>query len=186
MSDKRDENYYRSYLEHNTVSRRGLFRGLLSGANKSLKESSQKAIKPTVPRPPYAVEEGMFMELCQSCETCSSSCPQHVIEMVDNRPQLNLDYNDCTLCGECQSACKSGALGEIKGKINLQPKFFSSCNNKLSGGCEVCADSCPQKAIVIESRQLPKVNTSLCNGCGLCRSTCFIGAVQMVFIEPLT
>ena len=39
MKDKRDENYYRSYLEHNTVSRRGLFRGLLSGANKSDRKS---------------------------------------------------------------------------------------------------------------------------------------------------
>lgn len=184
MKDKRDENYYRSYLECNTVSRRGLFRGLLSGANKSLKESSQNTLKSSVPRPPYAVDEGVFIELCQSCNSCSSTCPQHIIEMVDDRPQLNLDYNHCTFCGECQSVCESGALGETKGKINLQPQFLSSCNNKLSGGCEVCADACPQKAIIIEPRKLPKMDTSLCDGCGLCRSACFIGAVQMAFVTP--
>lgn len=184
MKDKRDENYYRSYLEHNTVSRRGLFRGLLSGANKSLKESSQNTVKPSVPRPPYAVDEGVFLELCQSCDKCSSVCTQHIIEMVDNRPQLNLDYNHCTYCGECKSVCGSGALSDQNRMINLRPQFTSSCNNKLSGGCEVCADACPQKAIIIEPRKLPKVDTSLCDGCGLCRSACFIGAVQMAFVIP--
>ncbi|GGK36044.1 ferredoxin-type protein NapF [Aliivibrio fischeri] len=184
MKDKRDENYYRSYLEHKTVSRRGLFRGLLSGANKSLKESSQNTIKPIVARSPYAIEEGLFRELCQDCEQCATACPQHVIEMVDARPQLNLDYNHCTFCEECQLVCDSGALGKELGVINLQPEFISSCNNKLSGGCEVCADACPQKAIIIEPRKLPQVDASLCNGCGLCRSACFIGAVQMTFVVP--
>lgn len=80
--------------------------------------------------------------------------------------------------------CGSGALSDQNRMINLRPQFTSSCNNKLSGGCEVCADACPQKAIVIEPRKLPKVDTSLCDGCGLCRSACFIGAVQMAFVMP--
>lgn len=78
MKDKRDEKYYRSYLEHNTVSRRGLFRGLLSGANKSLKESSQNTVKPSVPRPPYAVDEGCFL----SCVNRAINAALYVLSIL--------------------------------------------------------------------------------------------------------
>lgn len=181
MQDKRDEKYYRSYLEHHSVTRRGLFRGIFSGASKSLQNSSNETALANVPRPPYAVKENIFIKLCQSCDNCQSNCPQQIIEMVDNYPQLNLDYNHCTYCGECQAACPSMALSEQKGMINLRPQLLSTCNNKLSGQCNICAQACPQQAITIEPRKLPLIDMSRCNGCGECRSVCFIGAVQMEF-----
>ncbi|EAS44002.1 ferredoxin-type protein NapF [Photobacterium profundum] len=176
---ERNEKYYRACLEHYSVSRRGLLRGLFSGANKAVQVPDEISVKRSVPRPPGAVDEGVFLQLCQSCNDCETACVQQVIEMVEGRPQLNLDYNHCTQCGECQKGCSTGALSSINNDIGLRPSFSKGCNNRLSGECLICADACPQLAISVSSRQLPVINEELCSGCGQCRSACFIGAVQL-------
>jgi ferredoxin-type protein NapF len=176
---ERNEKYYRACLEHYSVSRRGLLRGLFSGANKAVQVPDDISVKRSVPRPPGAVEEGVFLQLCQSCNNCETACVQQVIEMVEGRPQLNLDYNHCTQCSECQKACLSGALSSTNNDIGLRPLFSKGCNNRLSGECLICVDACPQQAISISPRQLPAIDEDLCSGCGQCRSACFIGAIQL-------
>nr|WP_305887269.1 4Fe-4S dicluster domain-containing protein [Vibrio parahaemolyticus] len=45
----------------------------------------------------------MFVRLCDGCGECLKVCPNSVIELDAQLAQLNLDYNQCSLCGECQS-----------------------------------------------------------------------------------
>lgn len=132
------------------------------------------------PRPPYAVNEVLFLRLCDNCGECQKACPNSVIEMSDGVAKLNLDYNECSLCGECLKACPTGALhASMPLKINLHPVFTNTCNNYLQMECQHCQMACPQAAISIEDGELPVLNEDLCNGCGQCRSSCYMGAISM-------
>lgn len=178
---ERDERYYKACMEHYTVSRRGLFRGLFSGANRVKKEALAPTVVRTVPRPPGAIDEALFLEVCQSCDMCEKACPQQVIERPEGFPQLNLEYNDCSQCGECQKACPTQALSSAITDIGVRPEFSTRCANRLSGYCELCAEPCPHQAIEIRTNQMPVVNDALCDGCGQCRTSCYSGAITMAF-----
>lgn len=198
MAD-RDERYYRACLEHYSISRRGLLRGLFSGASKAAKLQQQALNVRIAPRPPGSVEEDIFLVLCQSCSACVDACQQQVIEMNEGYPQLNLDFNHCSHCGGCANVCPSGAIVSIsslsqmrsenidlhlqqaRADIGLRPIFSKSCNHRFSGSCNSCAKACPEGAIHLISHQLPSVNDAACVGCGQCRSACFIGAIQLIF-----
>lgn len=178
MAD-RDERYYRSCLEHYHVSRRGLFRGLFGGVKKSQPQQQMTVIR-TVARPPTALDEALFVALCNSCKACEQICPQQVIEWgSDNKPQLNLDYNHCSQCGQCQQACPTKALSAEKADTEYRPLFSAGCLNRVSGQCQTCVEQCPQQALTIHDNQQPQLDSSRCDGCGLCRASCYIGAVTL-------
>lgn len=50
-------------------------------------------------------------ELCIGCRDCEKNCPPKVIQMVDNKPYVNL--NECIKCFCCQELCPKKAV-EIK------------------------------------------------------------------------
>lgn len=177
----RDERYYKACLEHYTVSRRGLFRGLIAGARKASKHNEVPLVIRTVPRPPGAVDEVLFLEFCESCDLCKQACPNGVIEKEKEFPQLNLEYNDCSQCGACQRVCPTPALSSACRDIGVRPYFSGGCANRMSGACHACAEQCPQQAISISYGQIPQVDDSLCDGCGQCRTACYQGAIQLRF-----
>ncbi len=178
---ERDERYYRAYLEHHSVSRRGLFRGIFSGFKKASENEQIKHLHREHPRPPGAVEEVLFVKLCQSCDLCKETCPEHIIEISQSRPVINLDYNHCSQCAKCSEICPSGALASDNKDIGLRPVFQKSCINCLSGNCRTCADACPKQAITIQQKKRPEVDNDRCDGCGRCRSACYTNAVEMKF-----
>lgn len=203
---QQDETYYKAYLEHKTISRRGLFAGLVSGAKKSHAESEAPVLKRPYARPPYAQEEVIFVRLCQGfedkrntkasvsqstnhthetkCQSCIDACPEHIIEMQPHGPSLNLDYNHCTSCGECVTACPTNALDLLAPKDNqLRPQFAKHCNNNTSSYCSTCTDACPQNALTHQDDGLPKLETHSCDGCGQCATSCYIQAISMHLVQ---
>ena len=104
MKDDKDERYYKAYMEHNTISRRGLFRSLTGGGKKIKQEMNEPVVARIVPRPPHAMEEIVFQELCTGCGDCKESCKEFVINIENDLAQLNLDYGYCSQCGECVNA----------------------------------------------------------------------------------
>lgn len=159
-------------------------RGFLSRLSKPVSRLSEQPEQTprTEPRPPKAVDEALFLRLCDGCGECQRICPNSVIEMSDQTARLNLDYNECSLCDECTKVCSSGALhASQNSKVNLRPNFSQSCNNYLQIDCQQCAVGCPQSAIRVEEGERPVVDEEKCNGCGQCRSHCYLGAISMAF-----
>ena len=168
-------------IESIDTHRRG-FLSRLSKPVQSLNASAEQS-KREAPRPPNAVDEALFLRLCNGCGECQQVCPNSVIEMNDERARLNLDYNQCTFCNECTKVCPTGALHASQPEqINLRPSFSASCNNCLDIDCQLCALACQQSAIEIETGETPEVDNSQCNGCGQCRGHCYLGAITMRFI----
>ncbi|MGF1692440.1 ferredoxin-type protein NapF [Photobacterium kagoshimensis] len=137
MAEK-DERYYKAYMEHKTISRRGLFRAFTSGTQKASADvssatSSSRSLPKSgeavpaeqdlvtelvaasqvvrvVARPPGALDEVLFQKICTGCSECESVCPEKIIHVADDLAQLDVDYGYCTMCGECQKTCPTGAL----------------------------------------------------------------------------
>lgn len=183
MTEK-SEKYYQAVMEHKQISRRGLFRGLLSGAKKTQQQAVVEPFTRLVARPPTAVDETLLSRLCDGCGECEKACPQHVISMINGKPELHLDCNFCTDCGECQHACPTLALSNTCHSTGIIPVFSGSCRRMLYGYCDMCAADCPQLAIDLNEKR-PAVLKDKCNGCGQCRTACPMGAISFT-LSPIT
>ncbi|GAL09755.1 ferredoxin-type protein NapF [Vibrio astriarenae] len=191
MTD-RDSRYYKAYMEQNTVSRRGLFRALTGGARRSLKESEKSTyvlgvgelerVERVVARPPKALDETLFLQICDGCGTCATSCPEQVIEVVEGKAQLNLDYGYCSQCGGCNQVCPTGALHGSISDLAMRPVFSMSCQNAIFGDCYLCKEPCQTNAITITDYELPRVDNSKCDGCGRCKQSCPFSAIQIDYV----
>lgn len=160
-------------------SRRDLFRGLVARGKAAYHEVDDQP-KRTVPRPPGALAEAQFRQLCDGCGLCVEACPSSVIQLTGQWPELCLDYNHCQLCTQCAQVCPTGALLPAT-KTELLPTFAYQCHNRLLGYCELCIEQCPTQAIHCEPNQQPVVNEDLCNGCGECRPICPANAIEWQF-----
>ncbi|MEZ8741767.1 ferredoxin-type protein NapF [Photobacterium swingsii] len=201
MAEK-DERYYKAYMEHKTISRRGLFRAFTSGTKKASADSSSvkasasadqnvvtkqldaRQVIRVVARPPGAIEEVLFQKICTGCTECELACPETIIHVESGLAQLDIDYGYCSMCGECQKACPTGALHakKLQDKQNdteLRPSFSTNCQNRLFGECELCAEQCPHQAISIADFCLPELDQAKCDGCARCKQACPFSVITM-------
>lgn len=170
--------------ENINTTRRG-FLSYFSKTVQSVKETPEQTHR-EAPRPPQAVDEALFVRLCNGCANCQTACPNGIITIDNQMAQVNLDYNECSLCGDCTRACPSGALHPtVTMNIHLRPHFSHVCNNYLNIDCLQCQLSCPKSAIVVKEDELPYVGV-LCDGCGQCQKSCFVGAISMTFVANTT
>ena len=69
------------------------------------------------------------MATCNNCGLCMKKCPYHI--NIKSFRNGTVDSVDCTLCGECVTACNTGALqvgitGRMKGKLwNIVPAVLT-------------------------------------------------------------
>lgn len=167
----KDERYYQAYLAHNRISRRGLFRGLFGGAEKSYTEVSVRLNT----RPPFAADESLFLHFCDGCGKCAAVCPYGLIQIQGGKAVLEIDFSACDFCGLCAEACPTNALNKaFDADTNLRPKFNGNCLQRKKQSCDTCQQACPQQAI---SATL-EVDDEKCNGCGECKIACFVNAVE--------
>jgi polyferredoxin/formate hydrogenlyase subunit 6/NADH:ubiquinone oxidoreductase subunit I len=156
------------------IGKRALLGGLLAGVSipflGRLDGQIDKIPDPRLIRPPGALPEKQFLELCQRCGQCMKVCPTNVINPTLTEagmagfwtPRLIMTQGyceyTCTLCG---SVCPTGAIEEIsaKEKIERPIKIGSAYIDRgrclpWSGNapCIVCQEHCPTspKAIYLE------------------------------------
>lgn len=148
-----------------SIARRDLFRG-------RFQKAQQRA------RPPYAVPEADFTDLCNGCPDCAVACEENMIRIDANAlPVMQFGQAECTFCGECVKACPTGALDAAKARPWPYVASIKKGCLALNGiVCRTCGDVCDEEAIhftlMTGGRALPEVDEENCTGCGACASTC--------------
>jgi polyferredoxin len=157
------------------MGRRAVLGGLAAGVSlpllAKLGGTEHHVSDPRLIRPPGALREKDFLELCQRCGLCMKACPTNVINPTIGEaglagfwtPHLIMirgycEYT-CTLCG---SVCPTGAIKEITAKDKTQrPIRIGSAYVDRgrclpwsgNGPCIVCQEVCPTSPKAIYLRK---------------------------------
>lgn len=140
-------------------------------------------------RPPWAVAEAGFVELCNRCGDCLGACPEKILEKGRGGfPQVNFLLGECTFCGECNKVCKSKALRQDADAAPwaLKAQIAPACLALNQVVCRSCGETCPTGAIRFRVASgavaRPEVDPAACSGCGACVGPCPVAAVTLA--EP--
>lgn len=155
------------------ISRKQFLRGDIRGTRAPL-------------RPPWAVGEGEFVELCTRCDDCIRSCPEHIlIRGPGGFPAVDFSRGECTFCHACADVCRPGVLYY---KTELPPwqmtlQISDACLARQGVVCQVCAEHCEAGAIRMRPQPgwvpVPEVNAGSCTGCGACYRPCPTHAIRI-------
>lgn len=137
-------------------------------------------------RPPWAVAEARFRELCDGCGDCRRACPEAIL--VRGRgglPAVDFGQGGCTFCGACVTACPTGALARAGEGVpwGLRAVVGEGCLSLSGVTCRVCEERCEARAIrfrpQLGGRATPEVAAAACTGCGGCMSACPVAAIEI-------
>lgn len=138
-------------------------------------------------RPPWALAEARFVEVCSRGGACIAACPEKILEKGRGGfPQIEFAQGECTFCRECLKVCKSGALGSGGDDPPwlLKAHVLPECLAFAQVVCRTCGEHCPVGAIrfppVVGGVAHPLVNTATCTGCGACYAPCPKQAIRLV------
>ena len=164
-----------SATNHISNSRRNFLRGNLANRVQNI-------------RPPWSLEEPLFLEKCNQCNDCLDACPEKIISLDDSgAPYISFSQSGCSFCAECLESCKTGALQGLRSDIdqawNHGMRIADMCLSVSGVVCRACGDHCESRAIkftlLTKGRSLPEISSRLCTGCGQCISVCPSNAISI-------
>lgn len=144
-------------------------------------------------RPPGAVSEDRFADLCSRCDECVKVCPAHCIIRQDGHagglPYIVARSSPCVLCDDlsCMKACPTGALERLavaslvtmglavidQHRCLRRPTGADDHPAAIGEDCRICATQCPigETAIGLDANGFIEVRNG-CTGCGVCEHLC--------------
>jgi ferredoxin len=186
------------------VARRAVFgAGLGAICALALPRRTQAALL----RPPGAVDDAHFADLCVGCGNCVRACPAGIIEPNLDfarargflTPMLNFENDYCREdCTACTHVCPTGAIRELtlEGKRNT-PIGLAVVDRDLCvlsdesqwQDCAACQMACPYTAVEIAFdedtyRSSVIIHPELCVGCGACPPRCPANPKSAIVIRP--
>lgn len=140
----------------------------------------------SVLRPPPALPEKAFQEICEGCGKCIEACPETILFAgTDGRVQLDPKRGACTFCASCADACPTGALNVDEARSwAIKAEISPRCLSFNGIMCRTCEEACDEQAIrfrlMTEGRSFPIINEACCTGCGACVHVCPNQSVELV------
>lgn len=137
-------------------------------------------------RPPWAVPELLFVDLCSRCDECVEACGESVLRRGSGGfPEADFRSGACTFCGDCARSCPENVL-----RVGQSPttawdqsrvEISSSCLALQGTVCRACGDTCEPRALrfrlALGGRSEPILDPVRCTGCGACVYVCPVEAV---------
>lgn len=136
-------------------------------------------------RPPWAIDESQFIELCSRCTDCTDVCPKKIISVADGGfPEVSFSSKGCDFCGFCVDICEAGALNKLQvDAFRLKAVINDQCFSTRGVVCRSCGEVCESRAIsfkaLVGGNTQISMNTAHCTGCGECISICPADAITM-------
>ena len=137
-----------------------------------------------MPRPPWAGAEGAFQNLCTRCDACIDACPTKILKPGDGGyPTVDFSNAECTFCGDCATACESGAIKRVEGQAawDMSARLGEACIAGKGVECRICGELCAVGAIrfrpVPGGISRPALERESCTGCGACVAPCPVDAI---------
>jgi ferredoxin-type protein NapF len=143
-------------------------------------------------RPPWAIEEQAFSQVCGPCDGCRKICPEGIIvKGSGGYPEISFRHGVCSFCQECVKACAVGALRlfDAHGQSmegapwSAKARISGNCLSMLGTVCRTCGELCEAGAIsfrlAVGGIAQAIVDNDLCNGCGACVASCPVGAIEV-------
>ncbi|MDZ7762354.1 MAG: 4Fe-4S binding protein [Desulfovermiculus sp.] len=156
-------------------------------------------------RPPGAIPERIFLNLCVRCGACMRVCPTNMLQPQGAEQGVQGLFApvavsrrgpcrpECTACGR---VCPTGALRSLP----VQEKMWAKMGTAViyrdlclawewDRACLVCDEACPYGAIDlrrVEGNQeaVPFVLEDRCSGCGACEHACPVQGRSAIAVSP--
>ncbi|MBL6932622.1 MAG: ferredoxin-type protein NapF [Rhodospirillales bacterium] len=146
-----------------------------------------------VTRPPWAITESKFQDVCTGCDYCIVACPTSILKKArGGYPVVDFSKSQCTFCGECAKVCKPGAISRDNAAHPWDHIVTANSSCLFSSGvtCRLCGDCCDTAAITFQlaigGKATPIIDSSRCTGCGACVAPCPVNAIQILMEEVRT
>lgn len=142
-------------------------------------------------RPPWALDETLFVDTCDGCGRCIKACPTQILKAGRaGFPEVDFSSGECLFCGDCVSSCRLGALvtGKVPSPWSIKIVLDTdTCLAHRGVACSNCIDPCEPRAIRQRYQPggvaLPEVDLSLCSGCGACYGVCPVRAISLEQVQ---
>jgi len=156
-------------------------------------------------RPPGAVPEAVFLNLCVRCGACMRVCPTNMLQAQGAEQGIQGMFaplavsrrgpcrSECTACGQ---VCPTGAIRDLGAQEKMWAKMgtavidTSTCLAwEWDRACLVCDEACPYGAIDLRRIQgnkeaVPFVLENRCTGCGACEHACPVQGKAAIGVSP--
>jgi ferredoxin-type protein NapG len=192
-----------AYDNESNVGRRDFFGQLLREIARPVAEF-REAVKeqpPTIDeepetrlRPPGALHETLFVEVCDHSGECVQACPANaILSGADGTPYVDPLHQPCVVCVglDCMSACPSGALTPRAADslgMGIARVDTEACLRSTGEDCTRCIQVCPLHELGTTVLDLTldgslHVYEDACVGCGCCTRACPTQP-KAILVEP--